>query len=283
MENRIIRTNGIAMNVMVAGDPNGKPVILLHGFPEFWYGWRNQIQPLVDAGFYVWIPDQRGYNLTDKPPELADYRVDELVLDIVGLLRATGHDKVNIVGHDWGAMVAWWLALRYPEYIEKLVIMNVPHPEIYGKFIRGLDVRQIAKSMYALFFQLPAIPEGLYRITQARTTMNFLKFNAKKSSFTEDDFEHYKGAWSQKGALTAMLNWYRAYLRHTPTPPEDWTISPPTLIIWGKKDTYLSHRMAQPSIEWCKDGRLVLFEDATHWVQHDKADEVNKLLVEFLG
>ncbi|MCL4252560.1 MAG: alpha/beta hydrolase, partial [Anaerolineae bacterium] len=244
MENRIIRTNGIAMNVMVAGDPKGKPVILLHGFPEFWYGWRNQIQPLVDAGFYVWIPDQRGYNLTDKPPELTDYRVDELVLDIVGLLRATGHNKVNIVGHDWGAMVAWWLALRHPEYIEKLVIMNVPHPEIYGKFIRGLDVRQIAKSMYALFFQLPAIPEGLYRITQARTMMNFLKFNAKKSSFTEDDFEHYKGAWSQKGALTAMLNWYRAYLRHTPTPPEDWTISPPTLMIWGKKDTYLSHRMA---------------------------------------
>ena len=283
MENRIIRTNGIAMNVMVAGDPNGKPVILLHGFPEFWYGWRKQIQPLVDAGFYVWIPDQRGYNLTDKPPELSDYRVDELVLDIVGLLRATGHDKVNIVGHDWGAIVSWWLALRYPEYIEKLIIMNVPHPEIYGKFIRGLDVRQIAKSMYAVFFQLPAIPEGLYRFTQARTTMNFLKFNAKKGSFTEDDFEHYKGAWSQKGALKAMLNWYRAYVRHAPPPPDDWTITPPTLMIWGKKDLFLSYRMAQPSIEWCKDGRLVLFEDATHWVQHDKADEVNKLLVEFLG
>lgn len=283
MENRIIRTNGIAMNVMVAGDPNGKPVILLHGFPEFWYGWRNQIQPLVDAGFYVWIPDQRGYNLTDKPPDLSDYRIDELVLDIVGLLRATGHDKVSIVGHDWGAIVAWWLSLRYPEYIEKLVIMNVPHPHVFEKFIRGLDVRQIAKSMYAVFFQLPTIPEGLYRITQARTTMNFLKFNAKKGSFTDADFEHYKAAWAQKGALKAMLNWYRAYLRFSPTPPEDWTINPPTLMIWGKKDTFLSHRMAQPSIEWCKDGRLVLFEDATHWVQHDKADEVNTLLIDFLG
>lgn len=283
MENRIIRTNGIAMNVMVAGDPKGKPVILLHGFPEFWYGWRNQIQPLVDAGFYVWIPDQRGYNLTDKPPELGDYRIDELVLDMVGLLRATGHDKVNIVGHDWGAMVAWWLALRYPEYIEKLVIMNVPHPEIYGKFIGGLDVRQIAKSMYAVFFQLPFLPEGLFHAANSKVMLNYLKFNSRKGSFSDADLAEYQKAWSQKGALKAMLNWYRAYVRHSPTPPDDWTVSPPTLMIWGKKDTYLSHRMAGPSIEWCKDGRLVLFEDATHWVQHDKADEVNTLLVEFLG
>jgi pimeloyl-ACP methyl ester carboxylesterase len=282
MENKIIRTNGISMNVMVAGNPQGKPVILLHGFPEFWYGWRNQIQPLVDAGYYVWIPDQRGYNLTDKPPDLSDYRIDELVLDIVGLLRATGHEKVRVVGHDWGAIVSWWLALRHPEYIEKLVIMNVPHPKIFSNFILR-DIRQTAKSLYAMFFQLPFIPEAIYSITQARTTMAFLKFNAKKGSFTDADYTEYKQAWSQKGALTAMLNWYRAYVRHAPTPPENWQIKPPTLVIWGKKDLFLSHRMAQPSVDLCADGRLVLFDDATHWVQHDKADEVNRLLLEFLG
>ncbi len=281
MDNRIIRTNGISMNVMVAGNPQGKPVILLHGFPEFWYGWRNQIQPLVDAGYYVWIPDQRGYNLTDKPPDLSDYRMDELVLDIVGLLRATGHEKVNIVGHDWGAMVAWWLALRHPEYIEKLVIMNVPHPQVFEKFIRG-DVRQIAKSMYAVFFQLPFLPENLFSVVGSRIMLRFLKFNSKKGSFTDADLTEYKQAWAHKGALTAMLNWYRAYVRQSPAPPTDWQIKPPTLMLWGKHDLYLSHRMAQPSIDLCADGRLELL-DATHWVQHDKADEVNRLLLEFLG
>ncbi|MDZ4671318.1 MAG: alpha/beta hydrolase [Phototrophicales bacterium] len=281
MDNRIIRTNGISMNVMVAGNPQGKPVILLHGFPEFWYGWRNQIQPLVDAGYYVWIPDQRGYNLTDKPPDLSDYRMDELVLDIVGLLRATGHEKVNIVGHDWGAMVAWWLALRHPEYIEKLVIMNVPHPQVFEKFIRG-DVRQIAKSMYAVFFQLPFLPENLFSVVGSRIMLRFLKFNSKKGSFTDADLTEYKQAWAHKGALTAMLNWYRAYVRQSPAPPTDWQIKPPTLMLWGKHDLYLSHRMAQPSIDLCADGRSELL-DATHWVQHDKADEVNRLLLEFLG
>ncbi len=282
MENRIIRTNGIGMNVMVAGDPKGKPVILLHGFPEFWYGWRAQIQPLVDAGFYVWIPDQRGYNLTDKPSDLSDYQINELVLDIVGLLRATGHEKVNIVGHDWGAMVAWWLALLHPEYIQKLVIMNVPHPKIFDQTLRR-DPRQLIKSLYAGFFQLPFLPETLFTALNSGIMLRYLKFNSRKGSFSDDDLKKYQEAWSQKGALTAMLNWYRAYVRQSPPPPDDWRIKPPTLMIWGKHDTYLSHRMAQPSIELCDDGRLEILNDATHWVQHDQPDTVNRLLLEFLG
>lgn len=276
-EQKIIRTNGVALNVVQAGPADGKPVILLHGFPEFWYGWRHQIDHLVWKGFRVWAPDQRGYNLSDKPKDLSDYRIDEMVMDIVGLINAAGHGKAFVVGHDWGAMVAWWLALRHPELIEKMVIMNVPHPRVFQRQLRS-NIKQIFKSWYAGWFQLPFIPETTLRFADSRIFARIIQMTANKGSFTEEDMEEYRRAWAEPNAMKSMLNWYRAYLRYPPKPPKNWRVSVPTMIIWGKKDVALSFDLVEPSYDLLDNGELMVMEKATHWVQHDEKERVSQLL-----
>jgi pimeloyl-ACP methyl ester carboxylesterase len=135
LEHSTIETNGIQLHVVQAGPKSGVPVVLLHGFPEFWYGWRKQIPALVEAGCRVIVPDQRGYNLSDKPKGIKSYGVFTLVDDIIGLIDALGYEKVNLVGHDWGAVVAWTLAIKYPERLQRLSIMNVPHPAVMKRFL----------------------------------------------------------------------------------------------------------------------------------------------------
>jgi pimeloyl-ACP methyl ester carboxylesterase len=159
LEHSYIETNGIKLHVVQAGPKSGVPVVLLHGFLEFWYGWRHQIPALVEAGCRVIIPDQRGYNLSDKPKGVKNYEVFTLAEDIIGLINALGYEKVNLVAHDWGAMVAWTLANKYPERLHRLSIMNVPHPAVMQKFLRR-DLEQIRRSWYVFFFQLPWLPEA---------------------------------------------------------------------------------------------------------------------------
>src|SRR5215213_5592847 len=159
LEHSTIRTNGIRLHVVQAGPKSGTPVLLLHGFPEFWYGWKKQIPALVDAGCRVIVPDQRGYNLSDKPKGIKNYRVDEMVKDIVGLIDALDYEKVNLVGHDWGAGVAWMLAHQHPERLHRLSIMNVPHPLVMRRFVQR-DFEQMRRSWYIFFFQLPWLPEA---------------------------------------------------------------------------------------------------------------------------
>src|SRR5512138_809597 len=154
LEHSTIKTNGIQLHVVQAGPKNGIPVLLLHGFPEFWYGWRKQIPALAEAGCRVIVPDQRGYNLSDRPKGIRAYRVDELVADVVGLIDALEYERVNVVGHDWGALVAWMLAIRHPERLHRLGIVNVPHPAVIRHFLRR-DPEQMMRSWYAAFFQLP--------------------------------------------------------------------------------------------------------------------------------
>jgi pimeloyl-ACP methyl ester carboxylesterase len=280
-EENYIETNGVRLHVIEAGPKIGPPVILLHGFPEFWYGWNDQIPALVEAGYRVIVLDQRGYNLSDKPKGASAYRVNELVNDIVGLIDVLEYEKVNLVGHDWGAVVAWNLAILKPERLHRLSIMNVPHPEVMSRFL-SRDPEQIRRSWYAFFFQLPWLPEAGLRSNDWRGMLRALRGSGKIHTFTNEDIVEYKKAWSQPGALTSMINWYRAVFRHRPAMPQGARVRVPTLMMWGMKDVALSHRMARPSIDYCDDGKLVFFEDATHWVQHDAADEVNKLLIEFL-
>jgi epoxide hydrolase 4 len=157
-ERRLVKTNGVMLHTVLAGDENAPLVVLLHGFPEFWYGWRNQIDALADAGFRVASPDQRGYNQSDKPKGVENYRADILADDINEFVRALGYDTAHIVGHDWGAMVAWYLALYHPRRVDKLAILNVPHPVVFQQTLRS-DIRQIFKSWYAGMFQIPVLPE----------------------------------------------------------------------------------------------------------------------------
>lgn len=255
-------------------------VVLLHGFPEFWYGWRRQIPYLTAAGYRVWAPDQRGYNLSDKPHGIASYTLDKLGADVINLMDAAGQEMAFIVGHDWGAAVAWWVAAQYPSRLARMVAINVPHGAVFTKNLRR-NFTQMRKSWYMFFFQLPWLPEALARLQNWKMLVETLKRSSRPGTFTHDDLVKYRNAWSQPKAITSMINWYRSMMQQPPRPPDTQYITVPTLMIWGAQDKFLGRELAQPSIDLCVDGRLVFFEEATHWVQHEESDQVNELIVRF--
>lgn len=276
-----LNTNGIRLHVMQSGPQSGIPVMLLHGYPEFWVGWRKQISGLGAAGCRVIVPDQRGCNLSDKPKGIGAYRLDVLVEDICGLIDALEYEKVNLVGHDWGAIVAWMLAIKHPERLHRLGIINVPHPAVMRRFLTR-DLEQMRRSLYAVFFQIPWLPELLLRAGNWSVAANGLRRSAKPGAFTDEDIKKYKEAWSQPGAMTAMLNWYRAAFWYRPEITNDMRVHVRTLMLWGVKDPALTYRMARPSIDYCEDGNLIFFPEATHWIQHEEAEEVNRHLLQFV-
>ena len=280
MAHQQITTNGIRLHVVQDGPRTGPLVILLHGFPEFWYGWRRQIPYLRAAGYRVWAPDQRGYNLSVKPDGIAAYSLDELAADVAGLMDAAGQETAYVVGHDWGGAVAWWVAAKYPERVKRMVVINVPHGAVLTRHLRR-NPAQIRRSWYMLFFQLPNLPETLIRLHNWKLFVQTLKVSSRPGTFTEHDLDKYRRAWSQPKAVTSMLNWYRAVFRKPPSPPDNLRISVPTLLIWGARDRFLGREMAQPSLDLCDGGRLVFIEDATHWVQHEEAARVNELIDAF--
>jgi len=287
MQTQMIKINGVHLHVVTDGAEDAPPVLLLHGFPEFHYGWRKQIAALAAAGFRVIAPDQRGYNLSDKPKSVAAYSVDVLAQDATALLDHFGIQKVNLVGHDWGAAVAWTVALNQPGRVEKLAILNVPHPDVMTRFILHHPAQR-KKSWYIYFFQIPFLPEWILSRNDFRNLTRMLLGSGKKGTFTREDVSAYKTAWAQRGALSGMINWYRAIARASlknifrGAARAPRRVTPPALILWGKRDVALSHEMVQPSLDLCDDGRVVFFDNATHWVQHDEADAVNEELIKFL-
>jgi pimeloyl-ACP methyl ester carboxylesterase len=269
-----LATNGVVLHTALAGPEDGEPVILLHGFPDAWFGWEAQIAPLVEAGFRVIVPDQRGYNLSDKPVRVSSYRMDVLVEDVLGLASALGYERFHLAGHDFGAIVAWSLALRAPERLKHLAIANVPHPAVMQRFLRSKP-SQILKSWYIFFFQLPRLPE---LVISARNWW-FLD-SVMPGHFMAEQRERYRQAWSQAGAKTTMINWYRAIDLRPSRSTQSPRIEAPTLVLWGQVDPYLSYEMAPLSVALCEDGQLVTFPDASHWVLHDKPKEVSDLLID---
>ena len=277
-----LTTNGVRLHTIIAGPENGAPVVLLHGFPEFWYGWRHQIPVLAAHGCRVIVPDQRGYNLSDKPPRVADYNMDALSDDVLGLLDALGYERATLVGHDWGAAVAWWTALRAPERLHALVILNVPHPGVMRRYARR-HLSQLRKSWYMFFFQIPRLPEWLIRMRGFAAGRRALLTTSRPGAFSQEDIARYVEAWQQPGALTAMINWYRALFRHPPQRlPHGPRVRVPTHILWGKRDAFLEHEMASLSRDLCDQGRLTFFDDATHWLQHEEPDAVNEAILDMV-
>lgn len=281
MDHQYIETNGIRLHVLQDGPKEGPLVILLHGFPEFWYSWRQQIPFLASAGYQVWAPDQRGYNLSDKPDGIAAYSINELTADVVGLIDASGRKQAYLIGHDWGAAVAWSVANKYPERLLKMVILNVPHPAVMIKFLRS-SFAQLRKSWYMFFFQLPWLPESLSRLRNWDAPVQVLIKSSRPGTFTQTDIDTYRQAWAQPKAYRSMINWYRSMLQKPPEPPANSRITVPTLLIWGAQDQALGREMAQPSIDLCDEGRLIFIEEATHWVQTEEAERVNQLIHAFL-
>jgi len=267
-------TNGIRLHTAVAGPQDGEPVFLLHGFPEAWFGWEAQIDALAAAGFRVFAPDQRGFNLSDKPSGVSSYKMDILVDDIIGLADTVGCQQFYLAGHDFGAMVSWNLARRHPERLKRLAIANVPHPTVMKNYLWS-HPSQMLKSWYGLFFQIPGLPERILKVNNWQ-----LLISAMPDYFSRELCDRYREAWNQPEAMTSMVNWYRALLQHSEKSTVSGKIQTPTLVIWGRQDPHISYEMAPLSIDQCGNGRLVTFDDATHWVLHDKPEEVSQLLLE---
>ncbi len=277
-----ISTNGVQLHVAQAGPADGPLVLLLHGFPEFWYSWRSQIPALAQAGFRVWVPDQRGYNLSDKPRRVRDYGLETLAADIAGLIEAAGVERADVVGHDWGGAVAWQAAMSFPERVQRLAVLNCPHPQVMRRHLLR-SPRQMLRSLYILGFQFPWLPERIARMGNWRRLVRVMQRSSRSGTFSDEDFEQYRRAWSKPGAMRSMLNWYRALVRYLPRQSDKGRIQVPTLLIWGARDEFLGSEMAQPSIDLCDDGRLVVLKEATHWVQHEQSLRVDDLLVRFFS
>jgi pimeloyl-ACP methyl ester carboxylesterase len=269
----------VRLHYVEAGE--GPLVVLLHGFPEFWRSWRHQIPALAEAGFRVVAPDMRGYNLSSRPSGYRAYHTDRLATDIRDLIRERGAERAFLAGHDWGAAVAWVTAMNHPEAVERLAILNVPHPR---RMLEGFRTpRQLAKSWYMFFFQIPWLPErllptGRYRMFRAGFE------EARAGAFPPEEVERYIETWSHPGALTAMINYYRAVIRQSPRRAESSLrpVEAPTRVIWGERDRYLGRELAEPDRRDVPNlERVVRLPDATHWVQHDEPERVSELLIEF--
>ena len=304
LEHRFVSTNGIRLHCAVDGE--GPLVIFLHGFPECWYSWRHQLAALAPH-FRVVAPDLRGYNESDKPAGVAAYDMKELVADVAGLVRAFDAHEAVIVAHDWGGGIAWEFAMRHPELTRKLVVMNCPHIAIFEQALRA-NPKQLLKSWYMFFFQIPWLPETLLRLGHARLIGAAIRRSAvRHDSLTPEDVEYLRDAASRPGAMRAALNYYRAVFRspqslatwphwmrrfiygeHAPAGLreriEDWPkISAPTLLIWGEADVALGKELSlglEPLMAAPLEVKYIPLSG--HWVQQEQPAVVNGYLLDFL-
>jgi pimeloyl-ACP methyl ester carboxylesterase len=279
---RRIAGDGLQLHVVMGGA--GPPVILLHGFPENWHSWHRQIFPLAAAGFSVWVPDLRGYNLSDRPAEKSAYQLNNLVGDVVALVKATGYPRAHIVGHDWGGIIAWAIAERFPALVNRLVILNAPHLRLYLEKVKC--PRQMLRSWYVLFFQMPKLPEFALAAADFRAVRDMFRLRpCVKTAFSENDIENYIRGLSQPGALTASLNYYRANLTRAGIGAirRMQPVSAETAIIWGERDPALGIELLEGMDRVAPHHHIYRIPDASHWVQNEAPDEVNGILVDFLG
>ncbi|MDX2099737.1 MAG: alpha/beta hydrolase [Leptolyngbyaceae cyanobacterium bins.59] len=278
MKHEWIDTNGIKLHYVTQG--NGPLVLMLHGFPEFWYSWRHQI-PEFAKDYKVVALDLRGYNESDKPTDRAAYVMDEFIRDVWGVIHGLGYDRCTLVGHDWGGIIAWNFAYAHPQMVSQLIILNVPHP---AKFSEGLRTpQQLFRSSYLFVFQLPGVPELLLQANDYGAIESVLKGTAvNKDAFTQADLEAYKDAAAKRGALTAMLNYYRNLLHQHVF--QDWRVlEVPTLMIWGEEDKALGKELTYGTENYVRDFHIHYIPNCGHWVQQEQPELVNQYMREFLN
>lgn len=273
-----INTNGINLHYVTEGE--GPLMLMLHGFPEFWYSWRHQI-PEFAKDYKVVALDLRGYNDSDKPPQTSAYKMSEFIKDVEGVIKGLGYEKCVLVGHDWGGAIAWHFAYAYPEMVEKLIVLNIPHP---GKFAEGLNtIEQLFKSWYIFFFQLPALPEWLLQLNDYEAIASgFLNSAVEKSAFSDADLEAYKDAFAKRGALTSGINYYRNIFPSIFEEKNWGKLQVPTLTIWGENDNFLGKELTYHTEDYVEDFQIWYIPNCGHWVQQEKPDLVNQYMREFL-
>jgi pimeloyl-ACP methyl ester carboxylesterase len=283
--------NDVRLHYVAAGDDEDPLVVLLHGFPEFWYSWRDQIPALAEAGYRVVAPDMRGYNLSEKPHGIRSYRTEELVGDVVGLVGHLGRESARVVGHDWGGVVAWEVAIRHPELVEQLAVLNAPHPGAYRREL-ARNPEQWKRSWYAMAFQLPWIPEAWLGAQDAARVETLFRETARADTFEDEDLRRYREAAARPGALSSEIHYYRALFRENlgreakrlvGRGSRNLDVEVPTLLLWGEQDDALGVELTEGLDRWVSDLRVERFPEATHWVQHDEPEEVSQSLVEFFA
>lgn len=276
--------NGLRFHYLEAG--SGPAVLLLHGFPESSYAWRHQVPVLAEAGYRVIAPDLRGYDLSDKPSGTASYRLCHLVSDVAEWIYWTGDAPVVVVGHDWGGVLAWYVAKDHPELVSRLIILNAPHPVLMKRELGTWGQRR--RSSYMLAFQLPLLPELAMRALDFALLRRILRQDpVRLGAFSDEEIQRYRDALARPGALTATINWYRALRsrrRGRPVGPRwrDTVIEAPTLVIWGEQDRYLGRPLLDGLERRVRSIRIERIPDASHWVQADAPERVNELVLEFL-
>jgi pimeloyl-ACP methyl ester carboxylesterase len=279
----VVRANGLRFHVASCGEGE-RLALLLHGFPELWLSWRNQMPLLARLGYRVWAPDLRGYGESERPEGVESYAIERLLEDVAGLIDASGCRRVLLVGHDWGAIIAWYFAMRRLRPLERLVILNVPHPGNWARAARS--PRQLLRSWYVLFFRLPGLPEWLLRRAAARRPERLFRQHARRpENFPDALLDRYRESWRAPGAARAMIHYYRALSgggarrqRALGFP----VIETPTLMLWGERDVALTKQTTFGSERFVKDLTLRYLPDASHFVQQDAPDEVNALLEAWL-
>lgn len=302
VEFRAFYTREVVLFGAVAGPEDGDVVVLLHGFPDCWLSWTHQIRALAEAGYRVIAPDQRGYHFSEKPSGAAAYTLDKLGGDIVDIVDAAGVDSAHLVGHDWGGAVSWWLAKHRGERFRTVTIANCPHQGVMMKSLMFNNFRQMMRSWYIGFFQLPAIPQAVLRAGNYRALAKTLRSLAENpDAFSDAEIEAYRQVWSQEGSLTAMVNWYRAGRvsmfsgRSSKSQSENGgsaeqdesstrrsKITVPLQIIWGEQDKALDVSLVEPSADRCEDATIHWVPEAGHWVQRDCPKKFNDELLGFV-
>jgi len=282
---RRVDANGLRFRVLEAGDGD-RLALCLHGFPELAYSWRNQLPVLAELGYRAWAPDLRGYGGSDRPASRESYAIERLMDDVAGLIDASGARETLLVAHDWGGVIAWLFAMRRIRPLRRLVVMNLPHPACYENALRR-GGRQWLRSWYVLFFQIPWLPERIFAARHARLVgQAFYDMAVNKRNFPDEVLEVYRRAALSPGALTAMINYYRAAFsgggarrqRNLGYPK----IDVPTLVIWGEQDSALDVSTLEGTAEYVANLTLHRLPNASHWVQQDAPEEVNALLRQWL-
>jgi epoxide hydrolase 4 len=285
-EHHYVQLDGIRVHYVHVGH-GPRLLVLLHGFPECWWSWRHQLRrfrddPALAAQFTVVAPDMRGYNQTDRPNW--GYELDVLTQDLIELIRALGYARAIVAGHDWGGNIAWSLAIAHPDVVERLIALNIPHPALFAEGVRNW--RQMLRSWYILFFQLPFLPEAAIRRNDYAFMEQVLRGTAiDPATFSDQDIAIYKRAIAQPGAVTAALNYYRVLVQQGSRGMFRGTgmrVTMPTLMIWGEQDTALGKELTYGTGRFVRDLRIHYIPNCSHWVQQERPDEVNAAIVGFL-
>lgn len=286
MENNItvkmMTLDGVDFEVATSGDQESQRLALfLHGFPQTFHSWRHQMHLLSQQGYKCWAPNQRGYGKSFSPPNIKSYAIELLVSDVAKFIDAANCKYVVLIGHDWGGTVAWYFSLLAKRKIDRLVIMNVPHPAILSEELK--NIRQMFRSWYVFSFQIPYLTEYILTRNNAQKIRNVIKNTfCHKNSLTEKDLEIYQKNALRKGGITAMVNWYRAKLQ-TPSPKIDGIlIEVPTLLIWGEKDPYFCKYLAERTNEVVKNLTTYFIPNASHFVNEDDYENTNQILTDWL-